>query len=78
MRLLPHYTISGFFLIIVFSLCSVLSVCQDMQLSESKTSHTLGVPKAPETALEVTQDAHELKRTGSLVNIIIIMKIKVN
>lgn len=35
-----------------------------MQLSESKMLHTLGFPKVPETALEVSQDAHNLRGSG--------------
>jgi len=63
--LFPNYTSSDLFLIVAFSLCSVLlSVYQDMQLSESEVLHTLGFPEAPGTALEVRQDAHKLRGLG--------------
>lgn len=63
--LFPHYATSDSFLIIAFSLCSVvLSLYQDTQLSESRVLHTLGFSKAPETAFEMSQDAHKPRGSG--------------
>lgn len=42
----------------------IVCVYQDMQLSESKMLHILGFPKTPETALEVSQNAHKLRGLG--------------